>query len=210
MVEQAMGEQAMGEQATGDATPPVAWTEMRLGTRDDYQRIRPLVTAHTTAHLADNLLTMLEMLRGPKLGYQVDRYTHSLQSASRTLRADESIDLVVAALLHDIGDVFAPENHSAAAASLLAPYVDETTEWIVRHHGVFQGYYFFHHIDLDQNLRDRFRDAPHFDACARFCEIYDQNCFDPDYPTLPIETFEPLLREVTARPSRFVGDVAGT
>lgn len=210
MADGAPTESAAPDEAVPEATPAVGWTEMRLGTREDYQRIRPLVSAHTTEHLADNLLTMLELLRGPKLGYQVDRYTHSLQSASRTLRADEPIDLVVAALLHDIGDVFAPENHSAAAASLLAPYVDEATEWIVRHHGVFQGYYFFHHIDLNRDLRDRFSDAPHFDACARFCEIYDQNCFDPDYPTLPIDTFEPLLREVTSRPSKFSDEVAGT
>ena len=191
----------------GDDTP-VPWTEMRHGTQADYERLGARFDEHVQATLADNLLGMLTLLRGPKLGYQVDRYTHSLQSASRALRADEPVDLVVGALLHDIGDVFAPDNHSAAAAALLAPYVDDETTWIVRHHGVFQGYYYFHHVGLDRDERARFADSPHYAACVRFCAEYDQNCFDPDYPTLPITTFEPLLREVVGRPSRFAGDAS--
>ena len=180
----------------------VSWTEMRHGTQSDYVQLDGAFTAHAKAGLVDNLVSMLELLKGPKLGYQVDRYTHSLQSASRALRAEESVDLVVGALLHDVADSFAPENHSQAAAALLEPYVDERTHWIIEHHGVFQGYYYFHHLGGDRDARDAYADSPHAEACAAFCADYDQNCFDPDYPTLPLADFRPMLDEVFARPSR--------
>ncbi|MEZ5244192.1 MAG: HD domain-containing protein [Acidimicrobiales bacterium] len=186
-------------------THEVGWTRMEEGSAEDYRRLIALYDEHALGAVVDNILTILEKLRGPNLGYQVDRYEHSLQSATRAARANESDDLVVGALLHDIGDVFAPRNHSAAAASLLAPYVDEQTEWIVRHHGVFQGYYYFHHMGADRNARDAYRSSPYFDACAAFCAEYDQNCFDPKYDSLPIEEFEPLVRDVFGRPSRLQG-----
>ncbi len=184
----------------------VPWTRMEEGTKEDYERLTAAFDEHAAAQLVDNLVGNLRLLRGPTLGYQVDRFEHSLQSASRALRADEAIDLVVGALLHDIGDAFAPFNHSAAAATLLAPHVDERTEWIVRHHGVFQGYYYFHHLGGDRDARDQFAASPHYDACVAFCAEYDQNCFDPSYDTLPLEEFVPLLREVFARPSRLRSD----
>ena len=117
----------------------------------------------------------------------------------------ERIDLVVGALLHDVADGFAPENHSAAAATILEPYVDEGTHWVIEHHGLFQGYYYFHHHDGDRDARDRHQDSPFYDECVHFCESYDQNCFDPAYDVLPIEEFRPLLDEVFARPSRVPG-----
>ena len=184
----------------------VSWTRMDKGTKEDYEYLTPLFDEHARGQLVDNLIAILGILRGPTLGYQVDRYEHSLQSASRALRAGEPTELVVAALFHDIGDAFAPDNHSAAAADLLAPYVSERTEWVVRHHGVFQGYYYFHHLGGDRHARDRYADEPHYDACVHFCAEYDQNCFDPAYDTLPLEEFMPLVREVFGRPSRFAGD----
>jgi predicted HD phosphohydrolase len=188
-----------------DPVPEVAWTRMEEGTAADYAVLTAAAEEHTGGLLVDNLLTMLDMLKGPNLGYRIDRHEHSLQSATRATRANESDDLVVGALLHDIGDVFAPANHSEAAAALLQPYVDERTEWIVRHHGVFQGYYYFHHLGGDRDARNAYADSAHFDACVAFCADYDQNCFDPDYDTMPIDEFEPLLREVFARPPRYAG-----
>ena len=184
--------------ADGSGTT-VTWTEMAHGSAADYEMLTVTFEQHSSQSLVPNLLGMLALLKGPKLGYQIDRYEHSLQSATRALRAEETPDLVVAALLHDIGDGFAPENHSEAAASILAPYVDAETHWIVKHHGLFQGYYYFHHLGGDRDARELYRSSEYFDACARFCERYDQNCFDPDYPTLGIETFQPLLDEVFAR-----------
>lgn len=178
---------------------------MEQGTREDYEMLVPLYEAHARGALVDNLVGLLELLRGPKLGYQVDRYTHSLQSASRAMRRDERPDLVVAALLHDVGDGFAPENHSVAAAALLEPYVDDEAHWVVRHHGIFQGYYYFHHLDGDRHARDAYADSPHYDACVRFCAEYDQNCFDPNYNTLGIDAFDDVLATVFERESRLPG-----
>ena len=183
----------------------VSWTEMCRGTREDYEYLTPAFEQHARGALVDNLIGLLGLLKGPNLGYQVDRYTHSLQSATRALRNRESVDMVVGALLHDVGDGFAPENHSEAAAVLLQPYVDEEVHWVVKHHGIFQGYYYFHHLGGDRNARDRYRDHPSFDRCADFCANYDQNCFDPDYPVMAIEEFRPLLDEVFSRPSRVPG-----
>jgi predicted HD phosphohydrolase len=183
----------------------VTWTQMADGTRDDYAVLGGLYTEHTQGELVDNLVSLLKVMDGPKLGYQIDRYQHSLQSASRALRADESLDLVVGALLHDVGDPIAPANHSALAAAMLKPYVDDETHWVVQHHGLFQGYYYFHHMDGDRNARDVHKDNEHYMACVKFCQNYDQNCFDPDYPTLPIEDFIPLMQELFARESKVPG-----
>ncbi len=183
----------------------VSWTQMADGDRADYEMLGSIYAEHTQGEVVANMVRLLEVMKGPKLGYQVDRYEHSLQSASRALRADESIDLVVASLLHDIGDPIAPENHSSVAAAILRPYLDDETHWIVKHHGLFQGYYYFHHLDGDRNARDIYADHEHYDACIRFCENYDQNCFDPDYPTLPIDEFMPLMEEVFGRESKVLG-----
>ncbi|MGI9621585.1 MAG: HD domain-containing protein [Acidimicrobiales bacterium] len=183
----------------------VAWTRMEDGTKADYEFLTRLYEDHAKGALISNLMVMLDMLAGPKLGYQIDRYQHSLQSATRALRAGERSDVVVGALLHDVGDAFAPENHSAAAAALLAPYVDEETRWVVEHHGLFQGYYYFHHLGGDRDARDTHTGSPHYDACVRFCKDYDQNCFDPGYDTLPIEAFQDHVVEVFSRESRIPG-----
>ena len=175
---------------------------MADGTQEDYEMLGRVYAEHTQGEVTENLVAMLKVMQGPKLGYQIDRYDHSLQSATRALRADESIDMVIGALLHDVADSFSPENHSATAAAILRPYVDEETHWVVKHHGLFQGYYYFHHMGGDPNAREIHRDHEHYDACVRFCKDYDQNSFDPDYATLPIEDFIPMMEEVFGRESR--------
>jgi predicted HD phosphohydrolase len=104
--------------------------------------------------------------------------------------------MIVAALLHDIGDGLAPVNHSQLAAAVLRPYVSDETWWVVEHHGLFQGYYYFHHLGIDRNMRDQFRDHPHYEMTVRFCQEWDQPAFDPAYPSEPLETFEPMVRKV--------------
>lgn len=183
----------------------VSWTEMRHATRADYEMLTPAYDNHARAELVPNLVGMLNLLKGPKLGYQIDRYDHSLQSATRAVRNGERVDLVVSALLHDVADSFAPENHSSAAAALLAPYVDEEAHWVIKHHGIFQGYYYFHHHNGDRNARDRYADSPYYDACVHFCAEYDQNCFDPGYDNMAIEEFVPMLHEVFGRASQIPG-----
>ena len=182
----------------------VNWTEMAGGTAEDYRQLEKLYRDHTAEMLVGHLLTTFSLLEGPTLGYQIDRARHSRQSATRALRNGEPDEFVVAALLHDIGDVLAPANHSEVAAAILTPYVSEQTAWVIRHHGLFQGYYYFHHLGGDRDARDRYAASPYFDRCVDFCASYDQNCFDPDYDDLrePLEDFVPLLTEVFSRTPR--------
>jgi predicted HD phosphohydrolase len=176
----------------------VSFIRMDQGTREDYQLLDERYKV-LEDNLADEILGMLGRLAGDKLGYKIDRYQHSLQSATRAMRDGADEETVVVALLHDIGDVLAPHNHSDLAAAILQPYVSAENHWLVRHHGIFQGYYFWHHSGGDRNARERYRGHPMFQATADFCEKWDQVSFDPAYDTLSIEAFEPMVRHIFAR-----------
>ena len=176
---------------------------MEDGTANDYLESIATFKRHVHDSLTDHLFGLLRSMEGPRFGYQVDRYRHSLQSASRALRNGEDTEMVVAALLHDVGDMVAPANHSAVAADIIKPYVSDRTHWIIRHHGVFQGYYYFHHLGADPDAREQFREHRWFDDCAAFCAEYDQNCFERNYDEIALQEFEPLVREVFSRDSRF-------
>ena len=181
----------------------VRFEHMVDGTPEDYDLIGRELAEHKANHLTDHILGTLKAMAGPLLGYQVDRFQHCLQSATRALRNGEDDEMVVAALLHDVGDPIAPENHSAVAADILRPYVSDRTHWIIRHHGLFQGYYYFHHLGADRDAREAFRDHEWFDDCAAFCEEYDQNCFERNHDTMALEEFEPMVRDLFSRDSRF-------
>ena len=127
---------------------------------------------------------------------------HSLQSATRAESDGADKETVVCALLHDLGDVIAPDNHSEVIASILRPYISEKNHWVLKHHGLFQGYYYFHHIGGDRNARERYKDHPFYQDCVDFCEKWDQTSFDPDYPTQPLEYFEPMVRKVLKAPKQ--------
>ena len=177
----------------------VSFTEMSKGTQKEYEYLDS-VERQYIAELPDRLIAALKRMDGHH-GYRVTRLEHSLQCATRAYRAGESEEMVVAALLHDIGDDLAPCSHSELAAAVLRPFVSEKTYWIVKHHGLFQMYYFSHHLGGDRNARDLHKNHRWYQATVDFCEKYDQNCFDPDYDTLPLEFFEPMLRRVCSVPS---------
>ena len=176
----------------------VAFTSMAQGTKEDYELLERLESEYATG-TANRVLTMLMDLSGSLSGYQVDRLEHSLQSATRAYRDGADEEMVVAALLHDIGDMIAPYNHSELAAAVLRPYVSERTYWIVLHHGLFQSYYYAHHTGGDRNARDAYRDHPWYQDTVDFCQRWDQSSFDPDYESLSLEFFEPMVRRIFAR-----------
>jgi predicted HD phosphohydrolase len=150
--------------------------------------------------LADRVLAHLKLLDGDYGGFPIDRLQHSLQTATRAHQGGESEPYVVMALLHDIGDTLGSYNHPDVAAAILKPFVDQKLHWMVEHHGIFQGYYFFHHLGMNRDMREAFRGHDHFEDTARFCELYDQSAFDPDYESAPLDFFEPMVRRVFARP----------
>jgi len=175
------------------------FTEMLHGTAEDYAIIAE-EGAKLATQLPDRILEHLDILKGETAGFAVDRYEHSLQTATRAYRDGRDEEYVVCALLHDIGDTIASANHADLAATMLEPFVSEQNYWIVKHHGIFQGYYFFEHLGLDKNLRDEYKDNENWNACAEFCSKYDQNSFDPNYDTMGIEEFEPMVRKVFSTP----------
>ena len=176
----------------------VKFTAMKDGDKEDYDFLGHHEVEHAKG-TADRLLKALVDLDEGLSGYQISRLGHSLQSATRAERDGADTDWVVAALLHDIGDIFAPYNHDEYAASILRPFVREQVTWVVEKHGDFQLLYFGEHVGADPQKRKAYEGHRYYDDCAQFCERWDQSSFDPDYDTLPIEHFVERVREVFAR-----------
>ncbi|RFO95543.1 peptidase [Rhodoferax lacus] len=178
----------------------VNFTQMKNGTQEEYVFLQKLEHDYIRA-LPDRLLVALERLGGSLQGYKLSRLEHSLQSASRAEDDGADIEMIVAALVHDLGDELAPENHSQFAADILKPYVRAEVTWVVEMHGLFQMQYYAHHYGKPADGHLVHKDHPWFDSCQRFVELYDQAAFDPAYPTRPLSYFEPMLREVFTRPA---------
>ena len=179
------------------------FTAMTEGTREDWATI----AAHFAPFAANGgkrVLDHLRLLDGDYGGFPVDRLTHCLQTATRAHRDGRDDDYVAMALIHDIGDTLGAYNHPDIGAAILKPFVSEELHWITAHHGIFQGYYFFHHLGMDRDMRENFRGHAHFEACAEFCEKYDQAAFDPDYDSAPLSFFEPMVMKLFERPKQSI------
>jgi len=150
------------------------------------------------------ILDHLRILKGDYGGFPVDRLEHSLQTATRAHKDGRDEEYVVCALLHDIGDTLGAFNHPDIAAAILKPFVSEKNLWMVEKHGIFQGYYFFHHLGMDRDMREQFRDHKYFHHTYDFCEKYDQTAFDPDYESMPLEAFEPMVMKLFQTPKNSV------
>jgi predicted HD phosphohydrolase len=189
---------AMGERRELKMNRVADFKSMAEATAEDYA----IIASYDKEHIAGvpgRVLRTMENMDDHTLGFPVTRLIHSLQTATFAEAGGESEEMVVAALIHDIGDDLAPENHGNFAADILRPYVSERTHWIVAHHDIFQGIYFFQHFGRDPNERERYRGHPHFEACANFCERYDQMAFDAGFTPKPLEAFKPLVNRVLSR-----------
>ena len=156
----------------------VKFTEMKEGTKEDYLLLNKLEKKFAEG-TADRILKTMQGLNSSFGGYQINRLEHSLQTATRALKENASDEMIVAALLHDIGDELAPNNHAELAAAILKPYVSKKTTWIVEKHGLFQMYYYGHHLGFNKNEREKYRGHKYFKATAEFCEKWDQKMFGP-------------------------------
>ena len=155
-----------------------------------------------TRTLPDRVMAHLKLLDGDYGGFPIDRYRHCLQTATRALHDGRDEEYVVCALLHDIGDTLGTFNHADIGAAIVEPFVSDENHWMVKHHAIFQGHFFFHHIGLDRNLRDNFKAHPSYERTAEFCQKYDNPAFSATAATLPIAEFEPMLRRVMAQPRK--------
>jgi predicted HD phosphohydrolase len=167
-------------------------------TAEDWALITPQLDV-TQGLVPDHVLEQLGYLRNDHGGFPVDRLEHSLQTATRAARDGRDDEYVLCALIHDIGDTLSPFNHPAIGAAILKPFVSEANHWMVEHHGIFQGYYFWHYIGGDRFAREAYRDSPFFELTEEFCAKYDQVAFDADYRSEPLEHFEPLVRSMLGR-----------
>lgn len=182
---------------TGNKT--VSFTQMKDGTKDDYLLLAEL-EKEFHAMTADRILAELERHGEATLeGYKITRLEHGLQAATRAEADGADLDWIVGALLHDIGDGLAPQNHDRFSAEVVRPYVRWDVAWCVEHHGIFQMLYYGRHYGWDENARDEFKDHPCFNSCAEFCERWDQSSFDPAYESKPLEYWAPMVREVFGR-----------
>jgi len=185
----------------------VSFLRMEDGTREDYELLDRSEQDYVRG-LPDRILAALRKLDQSLPGYRVSRLEHSLQTATRALKAGADDELIVAALIHDVGDELAPYNHAEIAAGIIRPYVRPEVTWIVEQHGLFQTYYYAHHAGRDRNGREKFRGHPWYQACKDFCADWDQCSFDPDYAWEPLDAFESRVREIFSRSAqdpRFVG-----
>jgi predicted HD phosphohydrolase len=176
---------------------------MTEGTRDEWLLIGGALERFA-ARLPDRLIAHIELLRGDHDGFPVDRLEHCLQTATRAHQAGRDEEYVVCALLHDIGDTLGPHNHADVAAAIVQPFVSEENHWMVAHHAIFQGYYFFHFLGLDRDMREKFRGHPHFAKTEEFCRLFDQAAFDPHFRSMPLEAFEPMLRRRFCQPRQSI------
>ena len=180
----------------------VKFTQMKDGTKEDYDLLSKYEEKFSK-DLPERVLEALKNLDSSVDGYQVTRLEHSLQSATRAEKDGAEEEMVVATLIHDIGDNLAPHNHSQLVASVLRPYVSEKIYWIILHHGIFQEYYYAHHIGGDRNARDKFKDHPYYQDAVDFCEKWDQKSFDPNYESYSLEYFEPKVRNLFSKEPNF-------
>ena len=188
-------------------TDTVSFTQMKDGTKEDYELLAGFEHAYQQMTPERVLAELARQGEMSIEGYKITRLDHGLQSATRAEADGADLDWIVGALLHDIGDGLAPQNHDRMSAEVIRPFVRWDVAWVVEHHGIFQMIYYAHHYGWDKDARERFRDHPCFQSCAAFCERWDQASFDPEYPTKPLEYFEPMLRKVFGRKAYDAGVV---
>jgi predicted HD phosphohydrolase len=189
--EQTMTDTAKANETHGRAS----FKSFEESTAQDWALIAPQLSV-TQAMVADRVIGLLRELGEDYGGFPVNRLEHSLQTATRAERDGKDDEYVFCALVHDIGDTLSPFNHPAIAAGIIKPFVSEANHFMVKHHGEFQGYYFWHHLGMDKDAREKYRDSEFFDHTEEFCAKYDQTAFDADYVSNPLEHYEPLIRQI--------------
>ena len=184
-----------GQSMKGHAITSARFRAAIDATRDDWQIMEDAEGRWRDAGgIGDGLLRLLSSLQfDDPLGAPVNLYTHCLQTATRALEDGADDELIVVALFHDVPEAISQNDHGAVAAQLLAPRISAARTWLLTHHGAFQNFYFVSHPTRDRFERNRYLDHPYAEQTDYFCRCYDQNSFDPDFPTLPLDSFRPVV-----------------
>ena len=157
-------------------------------------------TSRNQGRVAERVLGLLRSLSDITDGFATDQLTHCLQTATLAQQAGADDEMVVASLCHDIGKAISVPNHGAIAAEMLKPYVCPDVYHSIKHHQDFQGRHYYNHFGMSTELREQYRDQSWFALCEQFTDDWDQVAFDPNGHTESLEHFEPLVREVFAKP----------
>lgn len=187
--------------------PRATFTSMADCTPQDWVLIGAQF-AEFARRLPSRVLAHLRLLEGDYGGFPVDRLTHCLLTATLAHEDGRDEEYVVCALLHDIGDTLGTYNHPDVAAAILKPFVSEANLFMVEKHGIFQGYYFFHHINMNRHMRDAFKDHPHYTRTEEFSALYDGPAFDDTKEVLPLSFFEPMVNRVLSNPKNSIYQAA--
>jgi predicted HD phosphohydrolase len=178
-----------------------SFTRMDESTAEEWAEIGSEIFKNQP-RVAEQVLTMLRQLEGITDGFGTNQLVHCLQTATYAEKAGADQEMVVASLCHDVGKVISTFNHPAIAAEILRPYVRDEVYNVIRVHQDFQGRHYYEHFGQDPNAREQYAGEPWFELAARFADEWDQVAFDPDGETLPLEHFEPMVRDVFALPKR--------
>ena len=173
---------------------------LREADKGDFDRMGVEYDRDVTQKTLDNLLAMLEKQASFTGGASVTLKEHNVQTASRALRAGEDDETVAISLFHDVFEDLAVKNHGELSAAMLAPWISPKSQWLLAHHEIFQGYYYFHYYGVSNTTRDMFQNHPYYNWTATWCELYDQAAFDPTYESEPLEKLIPSVQRVLSKP----------
>jgi predicted HD phosphohydrolase len=194
-------DQASGGRHVPGSAAHDRFTRMDVSTAPEWQAIAKETFEHQD-RVPERVMGMLRSLAEIVDGFAVDQLTHSLQTATRAEEAGADTETIVASLCHDVGKAVSVPNHPRIAAEILRPYVRDEVYQVIAAHQDFQGRHYYGHLGLDPKARDRYTDEPWFALAEQFADDWDQTSFDPDYPTQPLEHFEPMVREILGTPKR--------
>jgi predicted HD phosphohydrolase len=177
----------------GEDPSRTSFTRMDRSTRAEWLQIGR-ATLELQPTVANRVLEMLRSFDTLYAGFGVSQLHHALQTATMARRANASDEMVLVALCHDVGKFVSIANHPAIAAEILRPYVSDDAYRVVLTHQEFQGRHYYEHFGKSSTLRDKYRRESWYPLAERFTDEWDQAAFDPRYPVMPLEEFEPLVR----------------
>ena len=184
---------------------PDSFRRMDESTEEQWKVIGK-TTNENQGRVADRMIMLLESLGEISDGFITDQLTHCLQTATMAEKAGADEEMIFGSLMHDIGKAISVPNHGSISAEIIRPYVRDDVYQSIKNHQDFQGKHYYQHFGVPTNLRDRFKDESWFDLCVEFTDDWDQQAFDPDAETYPLEHFEPLIRKLAGTVRTALGE----
>ena len=127
--------------------------------------------------LPDRILATLEVLKNELSGYQFNRLEHFLQTVMRAKRNKADIELIVAELIHGVGDDLASENFSHLGLASSRPYVRAKVTWVLEKHGLLQMYDYADKLGLEKDRKDTYCERKFLGSVVKFCQKWHQIFF---------------------------------